>query len=154
MKKNHNIIIVSAILMIIIAIGVFTYFPQAPKTHQKIVSSITITNLSRGYLLKPEFVQSNKLEWLSVVQLSVDFNVGNSYSQSLYVWKNPAGDIDYVATVWGPDETGTGYYVELARLCAVEMQISYDEGSIIFSEVSDWSNLKQEGYTVLVLTTS
>jgi len=146
----NKIVAIALVLIALLCSGVFYYFFwQQPQSHQKVISTIAIMDVTKGYQLKPEFVSINDLKWLSIAPLDVDFRTGNTYSQSLWVWKNPAGDVDYAATVWGPDETGNGYYVELARLCGRKMKIVCSEGTITFDEVTDWLNPKQAGYTFL-----
>lgn len=151
LKKNTPIIVAVIVLTLTVSALAFYFFISQPRSsHQKVIASITIKDISKGWTLKPEFVKTQELQWLSAFPIdNVDFRTKNSYTQSLWVWKNPSGDIDYAATIWGPDETGNGYYVELARLCGREIKITCTKGVITFSAVSDWSNLKQEGYTVL-----
>jgi len=57
--------------------------------------------------------------------LSVYFVKGKVYPQSTWLWQR-YGDTEIVMNIWGPDESGTMYGVEIARLAWSPFEVKID----------------------------
>ena len=137
--------IMGAIVMFIVY-NQFVAF-NAPESHKDIVAKIEIIDAKSGYRLKPRCVDAgSKTYGAGALQpLAVRFNFGEKYPQSTWIWQRE-GDTEFVMTIWGPDESGNLYAIELGRVGSGAFIIKFSgETRIQVSEV-DLSEPKNEGY--------
>ena len=82
--------------------------------------------------------------------LSVIFMKGEKYPQSTWIWHR-YGDTEIVMTIWGPDESGKLYFVEIARLSAEPFEIRIGGKTILtIEEIKELSTSRPEiGYYVI-----
>ncbi|MGB9672276.1 MAG: hypothetical protein ACPLZY_03930 [Candidatus Norongarragalinales archaeon] len=113
----------TAFIMLILVLGVgfvagsflggfLTKF-TAPSTHRSIIESMTVTDTKANIQLTPKLLSSSKVECGK--GLSVYFIKGKQYQQTVWTWER-YGDVELVMVIWGPDETGKTYGVEVARI--------------------------------------
>jgi len=148
--KTNAIIVIVVAVVVCISIYFFVISPGASADHREVAQAIKIKDVTKGYWLDLEYVSAKDMRWLSLVPVEVDFRSGETYTQTFWLWRNPAGDVDFCATIWGPDESGDAYYIEFARLNSHEIDILY-AGTVVatFSHIADWSSPEQLGYVVL-----
>ena len=109
------------VLILLIGLGFLAgsffggFFGQltVPANHKAIIESITIRDTKANVLLSPKLVESSNVEYGK--GLSVYFVKGKVYPQSTWLWQR-YGDTEIVMNIWGPDESGRMYGIEIARL--------------------------------------
>jgi hypothetical protein len=84
--------------------------------HQTLVASMTFTESWSGktYELTPTCVASGSIGWGAGLPQSA-FNYSKTYKQSTWLWSRE-GDAEAAMTIWGPDNSGKVFRVEIARL--------------------------------------
>ncbi|NIR92650.1 MAG: hypothetical protein GWO08_02960, partial [Gammaproteobacteria bacterium] len=104
-----------------------TVWSNIPSGHKKIIENLrlTVTIENTAYPLSAVFIEGNDKEWFGYPLVSVDFTPGEYYIQSAWHYVNNAGDIDALVTIWGPDETGRTYAVEVSRSVGNKLTIEY-----------------------------
>ena len=103
--------------------GGFVAQLTVPAGHKSIIGSMTIRDTQANVLLSPKLVESSNVEWGK--GLSVYFVKGKVYPQSTWLWQR-YGDTEIVMNIWGPDESGTMYGVEIARLAWSPFEVKID----------------------------
>ena len=87
----------------------------APSNHKKIAENFKIYDNNYGYLPAPTFMYSSTLKYAeSLSTLPSQFTVNSPYTFSLWTFQRK-GDTEVTLEIWGPDDTGHGYAVCLAR---------------------------------------
>ena len=100
-------------------IGSFT----APTSHKSIVDSMTVRDTKANVYLKPKLVESSNVECGK--GLSVLFIKGKVYPQSVWLWQI-YGNTEIVMNIWGPDESGKTYGIEISRLAWDPYEVKID----------------------------
>jgi len=94
-----------------------------PASHKAIVESMTVTDTRANLKLTAKLAESSNVECGK--GLSVYFVKGKVYPQSTWLWQR-YGDTEIVMNIWGPDESGTMYGVEIARLAWSPFEVKID----------------------------
>lgn len=84
-----------------------------PASHKSIIDSMAVTDTRANVQLTPRLVSSSNTEYCK--GLSVFFTRGKVYSQTVWLWER-YGDVELVMNIWGPDDTGKTYGIEISRL--------------------------------------
>ncbi len=84
-----------------------------PASHKAIVDSMKIKDTWAYVELTPKLVESNNVECAK--GLSVFFTKGKMYPETVWLWQR-YGDTELVMNIWGPDESGKTYGIEISRL--------------------------------------
>ena len=104
-----------------------------PTSHKRIVDKIKIAFNIEGQqpiYTTPECVQSNVVSWgIQTTPLNV-FTQGKEYQYSIWLWKSQ-DEVQYVMQIWGPDDVGKGYDIQLMRNYAPPFTLTYDGQTII-----------------------
>jgi len=111
----------AGIVLAVLFVGAFIGFMasglivqlMAPADHKAIVDSMTVKDTAANFQLTPRLVSAGKVE--AGKGLSVMFTKGKQYQQTVWIWER-FGDAELVMCIWGPDDTGKVYGVEVARL--------------------------------------
>ena len=94
-----------------------------PTSHKSIVDSMTVTDTSANFKLTPKLLSSSNLECAK--GLSVTFIKGKHYQQTVWSWERN-GDVELVMCIWGPDENGHLYGIEISRLAWNPFEVKID----------------------------
>jgi len=84
-----------------------------PASHKAIVDRMTVTDTRANVKLTPKLVESSNVE--AYKGLSVLFIKGKVYPVTVWLWQR-YGDTELVMNIWGPDESGKTYGIEISRL--------------------------------------
>jgi len=84
-----------------------------PATHKTIIDSMQVIDTIANFKLTPKLVDSSNVEYAK--GLSVMFIKGKTYPQTVWLWQR-YGDTEIIMNIWGPDETGKTYGIEIARV--------------------------------------
>ena len=110
-------------------IGGFT----VPASHKSIVDDFKITFTIAAWgaptSTTPKFVKSETQTWGIAKPISV-FLPTKEYSYSIWLWEY-GGEVQYVMQIWGPDETGKGYDIQIMRNYNPPFTVSYKGVTII-----------------------
>jgi hypothetical protein len=118
-QKTMALLVIALLMSAAFLIGSFfsMFISQSqltvPASHKTIVDSMTVTDTWAYAQLTPKLVESNNVEYAK--GLSVVFIKGKVYPQTLWVWQR-YGDTELVMNIWGPDESGKTYGIEISRL--------------------------------------
>jgi hypothetical protein len=111
------LLMIVALMSVSILIGSFAnmFFGRltAPASHKAIIDSIKVTDTRANVKLTPKLVESNNVECAK--GLSVFFTKGKVYPETVWLWQR-YGDTELVMNIWGPDESGKTYGIEISRL--------------------------------------
>ena len=94
-----------------------------PASHKSIVDSMTIRDTKANVYLKPKLVESSNVECGK--GLSVLFIKGKVYPQTVWLWQI-YGNTEIVMNIWGPDESGKTYGIEISRLAWDPYEVKID----------------------------
>jgi len=104
-----------------------------PTSHKQIVNNMKIAYAIEGQQpisTSPECVYSKTVSWgIQTTPLSV-FTPGKEYQYSIWLWKSQ-DEVQYVMQIWGPDDVGTGYDIQLMRNYASPFTVTYKGQTII-----------------------
>jgi len=93
--------------------GGFIGHLTVPASHKAIIDSMQVIDTIANFKLTPKLVDSSNVECAK--GLSVMFIKGKTYPQTVWLWQR-YGDTDIIMNIWGPDETGKTYSIEIARV--------------------------------------
>jgi len=117
----------------------------APTMHKQIVDNMKIAYAIEGkqpISTTPECVYSKTVSWgIQTTPLSV-FTFGKEYQYSIWLWKSQ-DEVQYVMQIWGPDDVGTGYDIQLMRNYAPPFTVTYKGQTII--QAGRISGVQQQG---------
>lgn len=102
--------------------GFLTTF-TIPASHKAIVDSMTIIDTRANVKLTPKLVESSNVE--AYKGLSVLFIKGKVYPVTVWLWQR-YGDTELVMNIWGPDESGKTYGIEISRLAWDPFEVKVD----------------------------
>ena len=103
--------------------GGFVAQLTVPAGHKSIIDSMTIRDTQANVLLSPKLVESSNVEYGK--GLSVLFTKGKVYPQTVWLWQRN-GDTELVMNIWGPDESGKTYGIEISRLAWNPFEVKID----------------------------
>ena len=105
----------------------------APSSHKSIVNDFKITFTIAAWgaptSTTPRFVKSETQTWGIAKPISV-FLPTKEYSYSIWNWEYD-GEVQYVMQIWGPDETGKSYDIQIMRNYNPPFTVSYKGETII-----------------------
>ena len=96
---------------------------SVPAGHKSIIDSMTIRDTQANVLLSPKLVESSNVECGK--GLSVLFIKGKVYPQTVWLWQI-YGNTEIVMNIWGPDENGKTYGIEISRLAWNPYEVKID----------------------------
>ena len=118
---GRGVVLLALILGIALGYGIAQIFSlivaQAPSSHQSIVNSMEIIDTSAQFRLTPKLVDSGQREWGKGLTILSVFSERKEYAQSTWIWQR-YGDTEIAMTIWGPDDSGKVFMIEIARLGA------------------------------------
>lgn len=94
-----------------------------PASHKAIIDSMEVTDTQANTKLTSRLFSSSTLEYAK--GLSVTFIKGKQYHQTVWSWER-YGDVELVMCIWGPDETGKLYGIEISRLAWNPFEVKID----------------------------
>ena len=103
--------------------GGFVAQLTVPAGHKSIIDSMTIRDTQANVLLSPKLVESSNVECGK--GLSVLFIKGKVYPQTVWLWQI-YGNTEIVMNIWGPDESGKTYGIEISRLAWNPYEVKID----------------------------
>ena len=118
-QKTITVIVILLLMSFGFLIGTFTTMyigrQTVPASHQTIIDTMIITDTRLNLVLTPKLVDSGSREWGAGYPLSTTFTLHENYPQSTWIWQR-YGDTEIAMSIWGPDKSGTTYYIEVSRL--------------------------------------
>ena len=103
--------------------GGFVAQLTVPAGHKSIIDSMTIRDTQANVLLSPKLVESSNVECAK--GLSVLFIKGKVHPTTVWLWQR-YGDVELVMNIWGPDESGKTYGIEISRLAWNPYEVKID----------------------------
>jgi len=94
-----------------------------PASHKAIIDSMTVTDTKANVKLTAKLVESSNVECGK--GLSVLFTKGKVYPQTVWLWQL-YGNTEIVMNIWGPDESGKTYGIEISRLAWDPYEVKID----------------------------
>ena len=105
--------------------GAFIGGYAAPASHKAIVDRIKVINTTVNLELTPKFACfKSSVTFDKGLPLSSFFLAGKDYGFSTWLWQR-YDDTELAMTIWGPDESGKGFYLEFGRLGS-NLRVTYD----------------------------
>jgi len=127
------------LLIAVVAVALYMVYNNLsaiPEGHEAIANQIVVYDATFGRFQELHFVRSGKTPMLSVKPLSMFQPQTREYTYSLWEFRS-GDDVNAVMMIWGPGDDGATYFVEISRLSANELKISYPGGEFTFPRNSD-----------------
>jgi len=143
---NIRLIGVFILIALVAFFSYFMFFAQpCPPNHQTIVDSIRVRDVDAGLQLTPRLVDSGSSEWGKGLMLVPAFEQGKTYQQTTWLWQR-YGDTEFVMTIWGPDESGSLYFIEFGRVGADAFRIVVNSETVEIPSILSDPGARCEGY--------
>ena len=105
----------------------------APPSHKHIVDNFKIAFTIEAWgtptSTTPTCVYTKTVTWGVEKPLSI-FRQNEPYGYSIWLWQFQ-GEVQYVMQIWGPDDTGKSYDIQLMRNYGPPFTVSYKDATII-----------------------